>query len=73
MITLKKAKARQREFDPRDSLCPICGKDFRNGCGHSITQAYDRLKTDIIRVISRQEIAILQRREEEKSEEDATS
>lgn len=44
-------------FDPRGSLCPICRKDFRRGCNHSVEEARKHIQKkeikDIINELSR--------------------
>jgi len=40
---IEKARNNMNSFSARDSKCPCCGKDFREGCGHSVTQAKDKL------------------------------
>lgn len=31
------------DFDPHGDKCPICKRDFQEGCEHTIQQAIDRL------------------------------
>lgn len=45
---LKRARERLSNFSARGSSCPLCKKDFRNGCNHSIEQAINRLNQNII-------------------------
>ncbi len=49
---VKKAKEKMDSFSARGSLCPLCGKDFRNGCSHSVKQARDKLLENYIRAVS---------------------
>jgi len=51
MISIKKAKKRMEEFDPRGSKCPICKRNFRKGCAHSVSEATDRLFEDYVHAI----------------------
>lgn len=45
---VKRAQEAKRNFNARGSKCPCCGKSFRYGCEHSITDAHDRLQLNII-------------------------
>lgn len=56
MNSIKKARQKLREFSPRGSSCPICRRDFRYGCKHSVQEAKDKLKDDITRAIVRNEL-----------------
>lgn len=47
MNSLMKAQIALQTFDPRGSTCPICKRDFRKGCNHSITQAINRLEQNL--------------------------
>lgn len=40
---VERAKAKLENFSARGDKCPICHKDFRHGCDHSVRQAKDRL------------------------------
>lgn len=40
---IEKARRRLHAFDPRDSLCPVCEREFRTGCNHSAKEARDTL------------------------------
>lgn len=48
-MSLKKALQRQREFSARGSKCPICKRDFRHGCNHSVVEARTRLADDVLK------------------------
>lgn len=55
---IKKAKQKLEEFSPRGgSNCPLCGKEFRYGCDHSIQQAKEHMKDRILKLQIRQEIS----------------
>ena len=41
-------KTKREVFNARGSRCPICRKDFRNGCNHSVSQAKERIEKDYI-------------------------
>lgn len=45
---LKRARERLSNFSARGSSCPLCKKDFRNGCNHSVEQAIGRLEQNVI-------------------------
>ena len=51
---MKKNKAKEAldNFSARGSKCPICKKNFRRGCNHSVQQAKDRLFENYIRSIT---------------------
>ena len=51
MMKKKAALQKLREFNPRGSRCPICNKDFRKGCDHSVQEAKDRLFENYIKAI----------------------
>ena len=44
-------------FDARGSKCPICKRDFRHGCDHSIGEAMARIEQDYIHAVVRYEMA----------------
>lgn len=46
---LNKAKKRLLDFQANNSRCPLCGKDFRRGCNHSVVQARERLEENILK------------------------
>jgi len=39
-------------WSARGDRCPICGKDFRKGCEHSVPEAEERLLENYIRAVS---------------------
>jgi hypothetical protein len=45
---LKNARNRLTNFSAKSDRCPLCHKDFKNGCNHSIEQALDRLEQNVI-------------------------
>lgn len=49
---IKRARERMEQFSAKGDDCPICKKDFRRGCNHSIKQAKDKLFERYIRAIS---------------------
>jgi galactose-1-phosphate uridylyltransferase len=51
-----KAKQALDQFSARGSKCPICKKEFRTGCDHSVTQAKDRLLKNYIQAIAKSNI-----------------
>lgn len=55
---LNKAKKKLRDFQARGSNCPLCGKPFRNGCNHSITQAIERLEQNVINALIKKRIKL---------------
>lgn len=50
---VKKAKEKMESFSARGSKCPVCKKDFRRGCDHSVKQAKDKLFERYILAIAR--------------------
>ena len=40
---IKKAKNKMESFSARGSKCPICNKQFRYGCKHSVVEAKAKL------------------------------
>ena len=44
---LRKAKLALTNFDPRGSNCPICGREFRTDCSHSVVQARELLASRV--------------------------
>ena len=51
MRTKETALKRFRNWKARGDLCPICKKEFRTGCNHSVQQARDRLFENYIKTI----------------------
>jgi hypothetical protein len=49
--SIKQARQKLVNWSARDDNCPICHKDFRTGCNHSIGQAIAKLEKNIIEVI----------------------
>ena len=49
---IKRAKDRMNSFSARGSKCPICKRDFRRGCEHSVVAAKGRLFQDYVRAIA---------------------
>jgi len=47
----KKAKVNLENFSARGSLCPICKKNFRNGCSHSVAEAKDNLFAKYVKAL----------------------
>jgi len=50
-MKLKEALKLQREFSARGSRCPICKRDFRHGCNHSVVEARQKLERNVIEAI----------------------
>lgn len=48
---LKKLEERIEQFDPKNAMCPICGKDFRFGCSHSITEAKKFMRQKLLKAL----------------------
>ena len=48
---VKKAREKISTWSARGGKCPICQKQFRYGCNHSISQAEDRLQENLINAI----------------------
>lgn len=54
---------KRKVFNARGSKCPICRKDFRNGCTHSVSQAKERIEKDYInKLILKQKLKNKQQR-----------
>ncbi len=51
MNKIQQARHKWKDFSARGSKCPVCRKDFRYGCRHSISEAKERLFEDYIRAI----------------------
>lgn len=49
---IQRAKDKMTSWSARGDKCPICKRDFRHGCSHSVKQAKDRLFQDYIKVIA---------------------
>jgi len=45
---LKRARKRLNEWTARGGQCPICHKEFRDGCNHTVSQAYERLEQNVV-------------------------
>jgi len=45
---LKRARARLNEWSARGGSCPLCHKDFRHGCNHSVVEVYQRLEQNVV-------------------------
>ena len=48
---IKRARERLINWSARGDVCPICNKEFRYGCNHTVTQAINRLEENIINMI----------------------
>lgn len=46
--SIKKARQRLFNWSAKGSNCPLCHKDFRHGCNHSVTQAIARLEQNVV-------------------------
>jgi hypothetical protein len=55
MINKKQAKKALEDFSPRGSNCPICKKNFRYGCSHSVLEAKSFLYEQYIKSIIKEE------------------
>ena len=53
---VKNAKDKMESFSARGSKCPICKKEFRKGCNHSVKEAKDKLQENYITAITRKEL-----------------
>lgn len=49
---IERAKRKLQNFSARGDKCPICHKNFRHGCGHSVEEAKDRLFQKYIEAIA---------------------
>lgn len=47
---------KRRTFNARGDRCPICKKDFRYGCNHSVLEAEERLERDYMAAVVRYEL-----------------
>jgi hypothetical protein len=45
---VQRARARLQNWSARGGSCPLCHKDFRNGCNHTVVQAHARLEQNLI-------------------------
>ena len=45
---LKRVGARRNEWSARGGSCPLCHKEFRHGCNHTVSQAYERLEQNVV-------------------------
>lgn len=48
---IERAKKRLKNFSAKGDKCPICHKDFRHGCNHSVEEAKERLFREYINVV----------------------
>lgn len=48
---VKRARERLNNWSARGGSCPLCHKDFRNGCNHSVVQAQQRLETNVVNAL----------------------
>lgn len=42
------AKRKQLEWSARGGLCPICKREFRRDCNHTVTEARNRMEMDVL-------------------------
>lgn len=49
---IRHAKEKMDSFSARGSNCPICKKEFRTGCNHSVAEAEQRLFENYIKAIT---------------------
>lgn len=47
----KKALNKYKNFNAGGSKCPICNKQFRDGCKHSVVEVKERLYENYIKTI----------------------
>ena len=45
---VKRAQQAIENWSSRGSSCPLCHKDFRNGCNHTVEQSIKRLEQNLI-------------------------
>lgn len=48
---------KRRTFSARGDKCPICRKDFRYGCDHSIAEAEAQIERNYMAAVVRYELA----------------
>ena len=48
---VKRARKRLANWSARGGSCPLCHKDFRYGCNHSVEQARQRLEANIVNAL----------------------
>lgn len=48
---VKRARERLANWSARGGSCPLCHKDFRHGCNHSVEQALQRLEANVVNAL----------------------
>lgn len=48
---IKRARERLHNWSARGGTCPLCHKDFRDGCNHTVQQAINRLEENVINAV----------------------
>ena len=56
-MTVKEARKRMNSFQAKSSKCPVCHRNFRNGCDHSVVAARNRLQENLVRAIVQEELS----------------